>query len=128
MKKHVPLSLQANRVREGDYASDDSYGMAGAFKLISPSGVMMLVMSSGVDHENSWEHVSVSCKDRAPHWDEMCFVKDIFWSDEEMAVQYHPPKSDYVNCHPFVLHIWKPIGMTIPMPPSLLVGPKRRQA
>ena len=53
MKKHVPLTLQENRVREGEYASDESYGMAGAFRLIGPKGSMLLVMSSGVDHENA---------------------------------------------------------------------------
>jgi hypothetical protein len=56
----------------------------------------------------------------------MCWVKNLFWEEHEMCVQYHPPKSEYVNCHPHVLHLWKPINMTIPLPPSLLVGPKRR--
>ena len=124
MKKHVPLTLQENRVREGDYGSDESYGMAGAFRLMGPSGSLLLVMSSGIDHENQWEHVSVSCKDRPPYWEEMCLVKDIFWGEDEIVVQYHPPKSEYVNFHPFTLHMWKPIGMSIPMPPSMLVGPR----
>ena len=125
MKKHVPLSLQANRVREGEYASDETYGMAGAFRLIGPNG-LLVVMSGGVDQENGWEHVSVSANKRPPTWDEMCFVKNIFWDEEEMVVQFHPPKSEYVNFHPHCLHLWRPITMTIPMPPSLLVGPRRR--
>lgn len=126
MKKFVPLSLQANRVREGQMASDESFGMAGAFRLIGPGGVLLLAVSSGVDHEHGWEHVSVSAKDRCPSWPEMCWVKDLFWDKTEMAVQYHPPESEYVDFHPHCLHMWKPIGMTIPMPPTLLVGPKSR--
>jgi len=125
MKKFVPLSLQANRVREGQMGSDESFGMAGAFRLIGPKGAPLVAVSSGVDHEHKWEHVSVSAEKRCPTWEEMCFVKDLFWAEDEMCVQYHPPKSDYVNFHPYVLHMWKPIGMTIPMPPTLLVGPKR---
>jgi hypothetical protein len=125
VKRHVPLTLQANRVREGHYGSDESYGMAGMFKLIGPKG-LLLVVSSGVDHESGWEHVSVSAQNRPPNWAEMCWVKDLFWMEEECVVQYHPPKSDYVNCHPHCLHMWRPINMTIPMPSSLLVGPKTR--
>ncbi len=125
MRRYVPLTLQANRVREGDYASDDSYGLAGCFRMIGPKGVLLLVMSSGIDNETGWEHVSVSCKDRPPNWAEMCFVKDIFWNESECVIQYHPPRSEYVDFHPNCLHLWRHITMPIPMPPSLLVGPKR---
>jgi hypothetical protein len=127
MKKFVPLSLQANRIREGDYGSDESYGLAGAFRLIAPGGALLLAVSSGSGpHVEGWEHVSVSAEKRCPSWDEMCFVKDLFWDEQEMAVQYHPPKSEYVNHHPYCLHIWKPTKMVIPMPPTLLIGPKQR--
>lgn len=45
-----------------------------------------------------WEHVSVSFASRCPTWDEMCEVKDIFWTPEECVVQYHPPaKTGDVN-------------------------------
>lgn len=125
MKKHVPLALQQSRVREGEYASDDSYGMAGGFRMIGPNGVQLLVMSSGTGDGTGWEHVSVTCRDRAPTWAEMCFVKDVFWNEQECVIQYHPPKSEYVNCHPYCLHMWRHETMPIPMPPSLLVGPKR---
>ena len=55
----------------------------------------------------------------------MCHVKDLFWQDEEVVIQYHPRKSEYVNNHPFVLHLWKPIYQgIIPTPPALLVGIK----
>ena len=130
MRRYIPLVLQANRIRRGDYASDDSFGMAGAFRLLAPmegGGTALLrVMSSGTGPEcEGWEHVSVSLEDRTPTWSEMCFVKDIFWDEDEMVVQYHPPKSEYVNCHPYCLHMWKPLTMSIPMPPRLMVGPMK---
>ena len=65
-----------------------------------------------------WEHVSVSLKNRCPTWEEMCTVKDIFWGDEECVVQYHPPKSEYVNTHPYCLHLWKKIGSEFETPPK----------
>ena len=54
-------------------------------------------------------------------------LKDIFFEDTECVVQYHPPKSEYVNNIPFCLHLWKPIeeyAGVMPMPPSILVGIK----
>lgn len=69
-----------------------------------------------------WEHVSISTQTRCPTWEEMCFVKDLFWDEEDCVVQYHPPKSDYINCHPRCLHLWRPIGLEIPRPPKILVG------
>lgn len=60
--------------------------------------------------DGSWEHVSVSRRDRCPTWDEMCQVKDLFWDDEDCVVQYHPPKSSYVNLHPFCLHLWRRVN------------------
>jgi len=128
VRKYVPLTLQANRVRRGEYASDDTYGMMGMFRLLTPTGTLLLVVSSGNDKANGWEHVSVSTETRAPTWDEMCFVKDIFWSEDELVVQYHPPKSEYVNFHPFCLHMWKSLRLPIPAPPTILVGPMKTQA
>lgn len=55
------------------------------------------------------EHVSVSTKKRTPTWEEMCFVKDICFADEELVIQFHPKKSEYVNFHPYTLHMWRPV-------------------
>jgi hypothetical protein len=40
----------------------------------------------------------------------MCFVKGLFWDDEDVAIQFHPAKSEYVNFHPFALHLWRKEG------------------
>lgn len=68
-----------------------------------------------------WEHVSVSHSNKNPSWDEMCKAKEIFWNDEECVIQYHPPKLKYVNNHPHCLHLWRPVGMEIPVPPKEFV-------
>jgi hypothetical protein len=121
--------LQANRVRTGQMASDESYGLAGAFRVIAPGGALLAVISSGPEcefNDTEWEHVSVTAEGRCPTWDEMCFVKNLFWNEHEGAMQLHPPKSDYIDYHPHCLHIWRPIKMPIPMPPLILVGPRPR--
>ena len=68
-----------------------------------------------------WEHVSVCPANRLPTWDEMCLVKDIFWNKDECVVQYHPPKSNYVNLASNCLHLWKPIEEALPVPPTEFV-------
>ena len=87
---------------------------------------MTVVWSYG----GGWEHVSIDGKNRTPTWDEMCSIKDMFFSDDECCVQYHPPKSEYVNNIPHCLHIWKPIEQysgELPIPPSLFVGIKGKR-
>lgn len=76
-----------------------------------------------------WEHVSVSPfkKSHTPSWDEMCSLKDMFFHDDEVVVQYHPAKSEYVNQMPNCLHLWRPIDQPMPTPPSIMVGIKEGQ-
>ena len=71
-----------------------------------------------------FEHCSVSLPTRCPSWEQMCAIKDAFWKEDECCMQLHPKKDDYVNNHPYCLHIWRPIDKEIPMPPSIMVGIK----
>lgn len=79
-------------------------------------------------NEFGWEHVSVHIVDkkikRIPTWDEMCYVKSLFWEEEDWVIQYHPAKSEYVNNDEFVLHLWRPLTSDLPIPPSWMVGIK----
>jgi hypothetical protein len=124
MRNLVASKLEDGRIREGPFGSDASYGLTGAFLVMGPTGEMLKIVASEGDREIPWEHVSVSCERRTPNWTEMCFVKDLWWRDDECVIQYHPPKAEYVNCHPFCLHLWKPLEADLPIPPSILVGPK----
>src|SRR5690349_6482303 len=54
----------------------------GMFILPNPrtgKGMFLLCKASGGE---GWEHVSISIpsEDRCPTWEEMCFVKDLFWN------------------------------------------------
>lgn len=113
---HVPNKY---RMRVGPIGSDDSTGNNGAFLIPTRPGQppLRVIASDG----EGWEHVSVSLPNRCPTWDEMCKVKGLFWDDEDCVVQFHPPKRDYVNLHPYCLHLWRPVGVTIPLPDLALV-------
>lgn len=69
-----------------------------------------------------WDHVSVSLATRCPTWEEMCAIKDLFFEAEDLVVQYHPPKTQYVNCHPYCLHLWRPEAGGIPLPPAIMIA------
>lgn len=71
---------------------------------------------------HGWEHLSVSMPNKCPSWEQMCFIKDQFWRDDEACVEYHPKKEDYVNNHKYCLHIWRPYEVELPTPPSIMVG------
>ena len=69
------------------------------------------------DAQTEWEHVSASMRNRCPTWEEMCFLKDLFWDENDCVVQYHPPKKDYVIIAKRCLHLWKFNG-EMPAPPK----------
>ena len=68
-----------------------------------------------------WDHVSASSNNWCPTWEEMCFIKNVFFDEDECCIEYHPAKKDYVNNHPYCLHIWKPQTQDIPIPPIIMV-------
>jgi hypothetical protein len=52
----------------------------------------------------------------------MCWLKDAFFDDDEVVIQFHPRKKDYINTHPHCLHLWKKKDYEFPTPPKFLVG------
>ena len=113
---HVP---EKSRVTTGPMATNkEDFGNNGLF-LFKLNGVQMRVICSDM---MGWEHVSVSTATRCPTWEEMCAVKDLFWDEDDCVVQFHPPKSDYVNMHPYTLHLWREVGREFRRPPSIMVG------
>jgi hypothetical protein len=71
---------------------------------------------------NDWDHVSISTKSRCPTWEEMEFIKRLFFERDECAIQLHVPPRDHVNNHEYCLHIWRPLKVPIPRPPADMVG------
>jgi len=92
----------------------------GSFLTKSPvdKRVLRIIASAGM----GWDHISISRRDRVPNWDEMEYVKRLFFKDDEVAMQLHVPPSDHINLHPYCLHIWRPHTGAIPLPPGWMVG------
>lgn len=127
MKAKLPKFIEAARVTHGPMRSDELFGPNGAFFVPYESGVLRVVSSNG----EGWDHVSV-CRiidrnksehenARCPTWDELQYVRNAFFEDDEWVVSYSPPKANHVNRHPFVLHLWRPQSETMPTPPEWMV-------
>ena len=126
MRNTPNLKVEKFRVHQGSMGSNVESGHNGAFFIPCRGSVLTVISSDGSDMSPPWpwEHVSVSTPHRCPTWEEMVFIKDLFWKDDEIVFQLHPAKKDYVNCHPYTLHLWRNPNQDPPMPPSEAVGPQ----
>jgi len=83
---------------------------------------LCIIASWGKD----WDHVSVHAQASkgqqfCPFWEDMSFVKQLFFKESEIALQYHPPRKYYVDNHPYTLHLWRPQNQEIILPPIWMV-------
>lgn len=79
----------------------------------SPSGFGYIkygdlkVIISGTEYDGEWWlHLSASRTRSIPSHEDLKEVKDLFIGRENLAVQVFPPKSEFINLHPYVLHLW----------------------
>ena len=96
---------------------------AGAFEARSPrSGEKLFIVASTGE---GWDHVSVSCQKRCPTWEEMSYVKRLFFLPGEVAYQLHVGEADHINFHENCLHLWRCLDAEVPLPPPGLIAPIR---
>ena len=121
---HVPEKYRVRHNKEIGTTQAD--GNNGYFVVPNPDCpnkrklTLIVVASDGL----GWEHVSVSFHDKkkTPTWRIMCYIKDLFWDEDDVVIQYHPAKDQYVNMHPHCLHLWRPVGVEFPIPTKTMVG------
>jgi hypothetical protein len=143
------------RVRENSlYATDPSFGNNGFF-VIPHHRIQDYQYNCIASDGEGWQHVSITLSkitrkpgkvirdargnkskqiilesgpvERCATWEEMCYIKSIFWADEDCVIQFHPAKADHVNMHQFCLHLWRPTEQTFPTPDPLMVGYKQTE-
>jgi|SRR5215469_5427662 len=125
MKTCLEKLLSANRwrVRTGKMGSTDALGWNGAFIVPIDGQLWQVILGDGTGLGTGWRHLSATNAQRreVPPWAVMCRLKELFFADDAWVVQFHPPKDDYVNDHPFVLHLWEPLEEKLPTPNIVLV-------
>jgi hypothetical protein len=78
------------------------------YRLVNSITRMSVIASIAVELDGKrWVHVSVARPDRMPSWEDLVWVKEFVLGRESTALQVIPPRSRYVNQHPFCLHLWQ---------------------
>lgn len=130
MKQLHDLPIQFKR--EGSFESPDGVFNIPHYRI--KGYVFKIIFSSNM----GWEHLSVTLTtivtqqskkilkpvDRCATWEEMCFLKDLFWEVTECVVQFHPPMAEHISNHPYCLHLWRSTEKEFPAPDSIMVGIK----
>lgn len=108
----IPMPAQFRRLnpkmQEGEYCGAFTYQSPE-----SPKDVLRVLADVGED----WDHVSISLVNRCPTWGEMEYIKRMFFEEHETAMQLHVPPAEHINNHRYVLHLWRPRKVAIPIPP-----------
>jgi len=111
-----------DKLRERSEEVRNHYGnygdeTCGAFTVPYQFATLKVIAATG----DGWEHVSVSLKDRCPTWKEMDHIKRMFFKDDEAVMQLHVTSAEHIDVHPYTLHLWRPTGAEIPLPPHWMV-------
>lgn len=118
MRNTLPPEVEKYRIDHPDRGKGDEHNGCFVFRNVRLAAI--------VSNQDGWDHVSVSRKDgRVPTWDQMCWIKAAFFTDDEWVIQYHPARSDHIDYSrigaPQVLHLWMPHKQDIPRPPKWMV-------
>lgn len=109
-------ATEEKMIRGGLRPQDRHFGV-----FVMTIGVVQFGIIASVGH--GWDHVSVSVRGQArcPYWEEMDAIKRMFFKPHEVVMQLHPAESNHISNHPYVLHLWRPRGPAIPLPPKWMV-------
>lgn len=72
-----------------------------------PSG---FIVSAGVEDTGQWGpllHASFSYGDHMPSWEDVKLVREALFPLDMDTAMILPREKDYVNVHPYCLHIWQ---------------------
>lgn len=105
--------------------SEEERGLVGVFQVPVKSSkrpLRVIVSRAGVPGSCGWDHASISLPNRCPTWEEMDYIKRLFFKPDEVCFQLHPAESDHISNHKYCLHIWRNENWDIPLPPPEFVG------
>lgn len=104
---------------------DDPGGNNGVFSLAMKRGNAVPVKITVICSQDiEWEHCSIVIRGskRLPNYRELTYVKSLFWSEDDLVVQYFPPKEYHVNNLSNCLHLFRNRLNRIATPPAEMVG------
>ncbi len=125
MRQHSMRTMEQYRMEHsGPFPTKHRSGVTGFYQ----AEILRIIASNGTNGDGQvevpWDHVSVSTEHRCPTWEEMEWVREQFFKDDELVLQFSVPRDEEaVNHHPYCLHMWKHHDQVVVVPPPILVGP-----
>lgn len=123
---HVP-NIYRNKLH-AILGTEDSAGNNGYFIVQHPKITNQRLLCLASD-TGGWEHVSVRIQPqgmetfRVPDWQEMCYVKSLFWDEDDCVAQLHVPNLQSVSImNRYVLHLWRKTDTDYAVPPEIYNG------
>lgn len=74
--------------------------------LTHPDGRRVMISVLIEADGNPWLHVSVWRANRIPSYEDLTDTKAAFVGRERKAIQVFPGEAEFVNFHPYCLHLW----------------------
>lgn len=94
------------RVLPSNYELLEDYTNAGYYRRHDG---MTVITEVAIYDKRMWLHVSCAFATRLPDWADLREVKTVFVGPKRMALSIMPSEAEYVNIHPYVLHLWCPL-------------------
>lgn len=85
---------------------------------------LRVMLGGNLYGKEKWIHISLSRKERLPSWGDIKKVKELFLGDDLTAIQVFPPKDQFINDNPYVLHLWHRLGGKPLLPDFRLKDPR----
>ena len=127
LREMYSREVEDGRFLKGSMATEPGspYGL---FRIKLKMKIQSVSVKVMVGDGMGWDHVSVSVvnRPRCPSWEEMSKVRDLFFDPKATVIQIHPSVHDYVNDHPYCLHLWHCQTQQVPTPAPIMVGTGRK--
>lgn len=110
----VPVVLPSYYRVEEDHPHENGVAWRG---VNAKNGPFTVIMSGRIETDGKkWLHVSVAHATRLPSWELLKEIKRIFIGRERQAIQILPNEKNYINKHPYCLHLFCCIDEPDPVP------------
>jgi hypothetical protein len=102
-------------------ASTDADGWNGHFMMPLEGEMWYIVLCDRL----GWKRLSIAnaVKHQLPSPQIMRQVKDLFYGDDEWAIEFFPPKDEHIEAgYPYRLDLWMPLHAELPRPTIATFG------
>ncbi len=108
--------------KQPEFIKDNSRrSLIGIFEIpLNKKETVSVIADNGISFPE-WEHLSVSTSKRFLTNEEIHFIKDIFFNDDEIVIQIYSKNNIVKSKKNYCIHLWKLKTEDIPLPPMYML-------